>query len=420
MRILILTLGTRGDVQPYVALGSQLRDRGHDVTISTGRGFGAMIEAQGLRAAPISTDVRALLQSPEIQRALRTLRGKVAAWRTSKAMVRQQLDDTWDVARALQPETIVYHPKAFVAPYLARALGAQAIPSFLQPGYVPTGAFIPALLPGADLGPTVNKLINRGIVHLMQVAFSAALRDWLARQPTFADARPLDVLAGYHPAGAPVLRLHAFSRHLVPRPEDWSEREQVTGYWFMPEGRAWTAPAALEAFLAAGPPPVYVGFGSMPSEDAGRTTGLVVDALEQAGCRGIISTGWGGLCGAAATDRLYVLDAVPHDWLFPRCSVVVHHGGAGTTHEALRWGRASVVCPVFGDQPFWARRVAALGAGPAPLSQKRLTAKRLAEAVSAAQGPAMTAQAAAVGTKIRTEAGAETAAALIDATATPT
>ncbi len=416
LRILILTLGSRGDVQPYVALGRELRERGHEVTLSTGRGFEAMIEAEGLRAAPLRVDVRTLVQSPQIQEAMRTFRGKVKAWRASKAMLRQELDDMWQVAQAERPEVIVYHPKAFVAPYLAQALGATAIPSFLQPGYVPTGAFLYAPRTGSSIGYPLNKLINLGIARFIRAVLATTLRDWFSRQPAFAAAPPCDILGGYAPSGSPVPRLHAFSGHLVPRPADWSAREHVTGYWFMDRAATWTPPPALEQFLASGPPPVYVGFGSMPSEDAAAMTRLVSEALTQAGQRGILAKGWGGLQIDGFSERLFMLETAAHDWLFPRCAAVVHHGGAGTTHEALRWGRPSVVCPVFADQPFWGRRVQAVGAGPAPLPQKHLSADRLAAAIVAAQQPETVAAAAEVGARIRAENGTQTAATLVEAT----
>ena len=413
MRILILTLGSRGDVQPFAALASALNGRGHDVTVSTSRGFEAMIAAAGARAAPLSVDIQALAQSPEIRRALRSLRGKIKAWRLSKDMMRQQLDDMWAMAREARPDVIVYHPKAFVAPYFARALGAVAVPGFLQPAFTATGAFPNPLFPVGDLGRVLNRAVNRLFLRLMRLGFGAVLRDWRARQPALAAAPRLDVLAGYRPSGASVDRLHAYSRHLLPPTDDWALRERITGAWFV-EPADWSPPPDLARFLADGEPPVYVGFGSMPSEDAERVTRIVVDALDRSGQRGVLAIGWGGLAGEVQSDRLHVLDAAPHDRLFPRCAAVVHHGGAGTTHEALRWGRPSVICPVFGDQPFWARRVAALGAGAPPLPQKRLTAERVADAITAALRPEIAARAEEIGTKIRAEGGIGDAAAVID------
>jgi len=115
-------------------------------------------------------------------------------------------------------------------------------------------------------------------------------------------------------------------------------------------------------FLSEGEKPIYVGFGSMPGINHKRVNTALVGALEQSGLRAVIATGWGGIGELSSTDKLHVLDAVPHPWLFPKVAAVVHHGGSGTTHEALRWGRPGVICPLFADQPFFGQQVARLGA----------------------------------------------------------
>ena len=419
MNVLILTLGSRGDVQPYVALGAALRARGHCVTVAAGRGFEATIEAQGLAAAPLSDDVRALLQTPEIQKALRTLSGKVQAWRRSKGMFRRQLDEMWDVARALRPDVIVYHhPKGLAAQHIAEAQSAVAVPTALIPAYVPTGAYPSPALPVPNLGRVGNAMSHKAVGRLISLLLSGKIDKWRHERLGLAGKAPRDLFDGYAPGGRAVPRLHAFSRHLVPPPEDWAGRERVTGYWFSDHAADWQPPEALVRFLDDGPPPVYVGFGSMPAKDAPRLTRIVIEALRTANERGILATGWGGLEAVDCSDRIHVLDAAPHDWLFPRCSAVVHHGGAGTTHEGLRWGRPTVVCPVFGDQPFWGRRVMAVGAGPAPLPQKHLSAAMLASALAAVRAPSVRKQADEIGAAMREEPGAAGAAAIIDSMAT--
>src|SRR5262249_31336952 len=175
----------------------------------------------------------------------------------------------------------------------------------------------------------------------------------LARQ---LDDRRLPILYGYSPA-------------VLPKPPDWDERTHVTGYWFLDHLPDWRPPEGLVDFLRVGPPPVSVGFGSMRSQHPEAVTELVVEALARAGQRGILLTGWGGLRGIDRPERVFTVEAVPHDWLFPQVRAAVHHGGAGTAAAALRAGIPSVVVPFFGDQSFWGRRVAALGAGTKPISQ---------------------------------------------------
>ena len=205
--------------------------------------------------------------------------------------------------------------------------------------------------------------------------------------------------------GSHVPALNGWSRHVAPDPLDWPNAVRTMGYWFL-DRADWEPPADLETFLSAGPPPVYVGFGSMAGRRPERTTAAVLGALRQTGLRAVLASGWGGLRRGDLPASVVLIDRVPHDWLFPRVAAVVHHGGAGTTAAGLRAGRPTVVCPFFGDQPFWGRRVHELGAGPAPTPQKRLTAERLAAALrEATERPSIREAATTLGRQIRREDG---------------
>jgi sterol 3beta-glucosyltransferase len=209
--------------------------------------------------------------------------------------------------------------------------------------------------------------------------------------------------------------LHGFSAHVVPRPADWPDHAAISGFWHLERQADWQPGAALEDFLAAGEPPVYVGFGSMAGKDPARLTKIVLEALQEAAVRGILASGWGGLAAQDLPESVFQIDHAPHDWLFPRMSAVVHHGGAGTTAAGLRAGRPAVVCPFMGDQPFWASRVSALGAGPEPIPQKKLTAGGLAAAIRAAlRNDKYQENALALGGKIRLEDGVSTAVSMIE------
>lgn len=413
MNLLIFTFGTRGDVQPHVALGAALRARGHGVTICTGQGFDAMIEAHGLQSAPATIDYRDLIQTPEAQAALRTLRGKLKAFSAFKGLIHQQLGDMWRIAQDVRPDAIVYHPKAPTALDIADMLGVVAIPTTLQPLFAPTGDFPSPVFPFRDLGRTGNLLTHRLLNWITARAHGSMLAAWRNENSKGAGKRRGFFFDGYDPHGRTVPRLHGYSRHLVARPGDWSAREHITGYWFLDPVADWQPPEALARFLEAGPPPVYVGFGSMPAKDAAEQTGIVVEALRRSGHRGLLATGWGGLTEVERDETVHIIDTAPHDWLFARCAAVVHHGGAGTTHEALRWGRPSIVCPLTADQPFWGRRVCALGAGPPPIPQKRLSVDNLTAALNAIRDRAIIARAGAIGEALRSEGGAAEAAAVI-------
>jgi UDP:flavonoid glycosyltransferase YjiC (YdhE family) len=210
--------------------------------------------------------------------------------------------------------------------------------------------------------------------------------------------------------------LYGFSPSVLPPPPDWSSEVHVTGYWFLDPPEDWTPPSRLVAFLEAGPPPLYIGFGSMGSRDPQKTSQLVLEALAPAKQRAVILSGWGGLETADLPAHAIAVDSVPFSWLFPRCAAVVHHGGAGTTAAGLRAGVPSVVIPFFGDQPFWGRHVAELGVGPAPIPRRKLTAERLARTIEIAVGDAgMRRRAAELGTAIRAEDGVAQAVALVTA-----
>jgi sterol 3beta-glucosyltransferase len=205
-----------------------------------------------------------------------------------------------------------------------------------------------------------------------------------------------------------LLRLYAYSPHVAPRPSDWPAHHQVTGYWFLPPPVGWQPPEELRAFLAAGPPPVYIGFGSMLMREAQKTTARVTEALNRTGQRAIFAAGWGALDEAVhQSEQVFFVKDVPHHWLFPQMSAIVHHGGAGTTGAALRSGIPSIVVPFGFDQPFWGQRVAALGVGPRPLPHARLTADGLAGAIERAlHDTHMRERAAQLGGQIQREQGA--------------
>jgi sterol 3beta-glucosyltransferase len=207
--------------------------------------------------------------------------------------------------------------------------------------------------------------------------------------------------------------IYAYSPHVVPRPADWGGDVLVSGYWLLDSGD-WRPDAELEAFLDAGAPPLYAGFGSMPGIDAGILTAVVPEALALAGKRGLLATGGGALSARQQTPGIHFIAGAPHDWLLSRVDAIIHHGGAGTTAAALRAGKPTVACPFFGDQPFWGRRIARLGVGPPPLDRKTLSAAKLAQAIMDMDDTGMRTRAAELGGEVRAEVGVGSAVAFIE------
>lgn len=202
---------------------------------------------------------------------------------------------------------------------------------------------------------------------------------------------------------------YCWSPALIPKPKDWGNHITLAGFYFLSLASNYSPDPDLKAFLDAGPPPVYIGFGSIVLEDPNAMTKLIFDAVRKTGQRALVSKGWGGV-GAdqlGIPDSVYMLGNVPHDWLFQHVSCVVHHGGAGTTAAGITAGKPTVIVPFFGDQPFWGAMVAKAGAGPDPIPHKELTADVLAEAINTALKPETLERAHELASQIAHEKGTE-------------
>lgn len=408
MRVLLSTYGTRGDVQPFVALAKALGQRGHEVALCTPTGFRDMVERHGVPYAHMDNAVlevtEAVLRAPTLTERRRLFKG-------FGAIIRAGLEDEWRAAQALRPDVLVYHSKALGSHHIAEKLAAAEFLAMPLP-LTKTRAFPVPLLPARDLGGGLNALSYK-IVALGNALWAGATNDFrvktlgLPPRPRFADPmRRRD--------GSSVPALYAFSPLVLPRPGDWPSNAHVTGCWFLDEGEGWQPPAELRAFLDAGPPPVYIGFGSMGAAHAEARAAKVLEAIALTGERAVLATGWGGLKPDAVPANVFLLESAPHDWLFPRVRAVVHHGGAGSTMAGLRAGKPTVICPFLGDQPFWGNVVHRAGLGPAPVPQRTLTADRLATAIRSALAADVTGRAEAVGEGMRKEDGAAYAVDLIE------
>jgi sterol 3beta-glucosyltransferase len=411
MRIAIVTFGSRGDVQPYVALGLGLKHAGHAVRVVTQRDCESLVREYGLDYGAVAGDVRALMESDVGQQAINTapnpLRFGWSAMKLVQPLLRQMAID----CLAACEESDVLLCFAFFRPFglsLAEKLHIPYAEAAVVPMH-PTRAFpSPSLLLSQyRLGGTLNR-----VTHIIaSQAFAQVFRPAVNRvRQEVLDLPPWPVWNA-----APSRRqqrnlvLYGFSPSVVPCPADWDELIKVTGYWFLDPPTQWKPPTDLVDFLQAGPPPVYIGFGSIPSSNttsAEETTRLVVSALAQAKQRGILLAGWGGLQQSDVPDTVMMVESIPHSWLFPQMAAIVHHGGAGTTAASLRAGVPSLLIPVGIDQHFWAQRVVDLGVGAAPLPRGRLTASGLAQAIlSAMDDQDMRSRAAKLGELIRAEDG---------------
>ncbi|MFH1084731.1 MAG: glycosyltransferase [Chloroflexota bacterium] len=416
MRLAIIAPGSRGDVQPYIALGRGLQAVGHAVRLVTHQDFEALVTSYGLEFWPVEGRVQDIAESAAMRALLEKGHFVAVLSQMAKEAQRGALALAQGGLAACRGTDLIIGGLAglFVGIALAEKLGLPLVQAYYIP-FTPTRAYPSFLLPG--LPARFSGAVNRWSYHLARQMMWQAFRpaDRLARRQALdVPAAPFwGPFASASVRGYPVLC--GFSPAVIPPPPDWAGAVHVTGYWFLDPATDWAPPPALTDFLQAGAPPVYVGFGSMSSREPEKAAELVLQALARTHQRGVLLSGWGGISPVDAPSSVLMVDAIPFSWLFPRVAAVVHHGGAGTTAEGLRAGVPSVVIPFFGDQPYWGQRVAALGVGPAPIPRQRLTAERLAQAIAAAvTDQAMRQRAAELGERIRAEDGVARATAIVE------
>ncbi|MBZ0291975.1 MAG: glycosyltransferase [Anaerolineae bacterium] len=409
--ITIIAVGTRGDVQPYVALGSALHRAGHQVVIATQAAYRGMVEAQGLDFYPVSAGIHDLGEMPNAQ--VNTGSNPLLFLRHLnnflRDLIRQSISDCWQAAQG--SDVIIFSGLGFYSGYsVAEKLRVPSIHGSYLPLHPTTRFQMPFMPPLPELlgwlRPAYNRvsygMVFRGSWYLFRSAFNDARRSALGLPPM-----PLDIpQAALDREGIPYL--YGYSPSLLPKPANWPSRAIVTGYWFLEQtGNQWQPPDDLAAFLAEGSAPVYVGFGSIDDPDQDALTEMVITALRKSGQRGVLLTGRGSL---SVRDDLpptiFQTNFVPHEWLFPQMAAIVHHGGAGVTGYGLRAGVPAVTVPYGVDQPFWAWCIQQVGAGPQPIPRKQLSADNLAYAIHVATtNAAIRERAEQVGARIQQEDG---------------
>lgn len=411
MRITLLTYGSRGDFQPFLALALGLRKAGHAVRLA---GPGRFADSAAAHAVPFA----GLAGDPaEISRRLNDAGANtfrmVGAIRNYIFAIAPQV--VHQVREAVADADLVVHSFLFTAGAhtFARQQGIPDVSVQTFPMFAPTRAF--PNVAAAGLPPGALSYFSHWFAAQVFRYGGASGYQRLRRESTGelprrlhwpfrrVDDRPLSPL------------VFAYSPTVLPPPDDWtSPHVHVPGYFFLDEP-AYAPPPALVDFLAAGDPPVCISFGSMVNRDSERIGRAAQAALARTGRRGIVLTGWGGWRPEKAPGNTLYLDEAPHAWLFPRCAAVVHHGGAGTTAAGLRAGVPNVVVPFAGDQPFWGKRVAALGAGPDPLPVRKLGPDSLTAALERAlKDESIRRAAAEVGAQIQAEDGVGQAVQLIE------
>ncbi|KAI1821588.1 hypothetical protein F4861DRAFT_532881 [Xylaria intraflava] len=444
LNIVIQIVGSRGDVQPFIALGQVLKNTyGHRVRVATHATFQKFVEDNGLEFFCIGGDPAELMafmvKNPGLITGLDAIKnGEIARRRKGVAEIlmgcwrscietgdglgpaprfdRGDEDAHIPISVAGDPrrkpfiaDAIIANPPSFAHVHLAEKLGVPLHLMFTMP-WSPTRAF-PQPLANIQSSNTDSVTTNYLSYTLVEMMTWQGLGDVINRFRTkILDLQQLSLMLA--PAVLTRLRIpytYCWSPALIPKPNDWGNHIDIAGFYFLNLASSYTPEPDLAAFLAAGPPPVYIGFGSIVVDDPNKLTRDIFDAVAETGVRALVSQGWGGL-GAdfvGIPDGVFMLGNVPHDWLFKHVSAVCHHGGAGTTAAGIQAGKPSIIVPFFGDQPFWGAMVARAGAGPQPIPYKKLTATNLAQAIRTALKPETLEKAKELGRKIRDEKGAD-------------
>ena len=415
MRIAIIALGTRGDVQPYIALGKGLIKAGHTVRLVASQDFETLSKSHGLEFWSIRGNSQESIEGTEWREASEKGNLIVITSQLIKHALRSAIEWLEDALPACQGMDLLITGSVGLSIGIALAekthlplLQAHLIP--LTPTKTFPSILVPQTLP--DMGGAFN-LISHQLTQQLTLRTSRPMLNQ-ARQKVLG--LPRASLFSRIPASPSkdLPTLYGFSPSVIPAPADWSAENHITGYWFLDSAADWNPPPALLNFLQAGPPPIYIGFGSMSSRNPQATADMVVEAIKKTDQRALLFSGWGGLHKEDLPDSMLMIDSTPHDWLFPRVTAVVHHGGAGTTAAGLRAGVPSVVIPFLIDQPFWGKRVYDLGVGPAPIPRSKLTVDKLAQAIQeAVTNSSMRQRAADLGAKIQAEDGIANAVKII-------
>jgi sterol 3beta-glucosyltransferase len=399
VRFSVVTYGSEGDTRPFVAVCRGLTNAGHEVLLFAEKSSVHIAHRHGVPVETLAGDIKATLplENPdkelstrEIIRSVRTgLRGvnaSIASWMGAIT------------AHARSADAILYAGLACpTAKSIAQELDKPAIGLWLQPT-TPTREFASSALPPLRLPGWLNRFTYRASPEALIDRLYAKSTN-IARSHLFGGARRVRTRPEY-PA------LYGISRHLVARPKDWPASHRICGHWSLPRDD-WQAPDPLLKFLSDGNPPIYVGFGATSSFVRPNKLTEIISAV--GGRRALFYPGWSKITSSMLPKNVFVVGDTPHAWLFPLTSMVIHHGGAGTTHTASAAGVPSVVLPFGGDQPFWAARLASLGVAAPQRLRGKWHRRALAKMIEFAEQDHVRDRAHALGAAMADENGVATA-----------
>lgn len=401
MKIAAITFGTEGDTRPMAALCKGLADAGHDTCFLTEKSGVSLASSAGVQTVALSGDIKSTLIDL-LSSGNKASRGSAmteALSSVAKSCTADWMRSLLEVARGCDAILAAGLPM-YVALSVSERLGIPIVGIGLQPTS-PTREFPSPFFP-MSVPRWCNRLTHKVVMAIIWRTFKDSVN--AAREQVLHEKARSKPWKGY-----PVL--FAISPHLLPRPSDWPDNYYVTGQWTLEEQK-WQLPQELQDFLTAGEPPIYVGFGSMVGFDRGLVMTEVLTALD--GRRALLSSGWIELGSSHLPSNVFLIGPMPHDQLFPHVSMVIHHGGAGTSQSAAAAGVPSVVVPFTGDQPFWASRLRWAGVAPQSVPYQDLTSRLLRKRIMEASSPEVRRRAVVLGQLMREEKGVQNAVARLE------
>lgn len=379
MKVCFFTLGTRGDVQPYVALGKELIREGHKAVICVGESFRQLVESNGIDFVPTTSDLMAIAMSPEGKAILEhPIRNLKMALRYSKEVInpayRKTLEEFFMAAG--DADVIIYHPKALGTVDIALKLGIPCVSMPPVPVTYPISEFANIAVTTRNLGKWLNKATYRANI-LAESSQIDLINDF--RTKVLKLTKRKAGIYTYKDGRNEIPTIYPLCKALFSEVESWEGHVFIPGFFYLDGGESLSE--EVETFLSIGKPPIAITFSSMPLVNPKRFLDIIRIALERTGNRAIILTGNSGI-ECENNQLICAVKAEPHSVLFSRVKGVLHHGGVGTMAAVLRSGKPHMIIPFSVDQPFWAKRLYRLGYSLKPMREKEITALTLAKIFS--------------------------------------
>ena len=418
MKIAITTVGTRGDLQPYIALGLGLKEAGHEVLIVSAKNEESFVRNYGLDFYALDVDIQKIMEGGDVQEMakgsnpIKFIISHLKGSKSLKAIMVKTQGEIWNACQ--NADLIIFHPGMPLGFFLAKEKNKKAI--LATPFPVVATKDYPSILFYAlpKLGSYYNLLTHFIFDKVFWALAKSSIKEfWKNSIKTRAN---FDISPLKQQIKSGGLVLNGYSELLFSNSKEWTNNIHTTGSWIIETEPNFLPPKNLEDFIKNGEMPIYIGFGSMKDLSTfNKTLAIIIETLGITNQRAIVGLGWtNNNYKEKLPTNIFLVDNVPHTWLFPKMKMVIHHGGAGTTATGLRAGKPTIIIPHNADQPAWGQRVFELGVGSKPIKKSNLSAENLSKAILHSLTPVIIKNAEQLAQKLKSENGVQKAVEIID------